>query len=162
MEMVNYIIRLKWGGIHPDIIIKRKNGGMAYLLKGKWFAWFARKSYMVFDAAGEMVLEAKQVRSWRNRVYCLRKGEHIIGKVGSFGFGTKGFIELESMARAELNCGWGFHRIHEISTATESVGQANFLVRRGVSCSLKLKKEFDRPAFVVAAALLFKQLTSRG
>ena len=159
---MRYTIRLRWGGFHPDIVLLKETGDSAYVLQGRWLIG-RRQKYRVKAASCEEIATVRRDGWMGNHVYLIERGRQTVGKAGTKGFRSRGFIEVPGLAPVGWKYGLGPKKAVVLSTPAGEIGRITLLRGLGIRGSVELdNQEFDVPEFLVACALAFRDWTSRG
>jgi len=158
---MEYILSLKWGGIHGDVALQRASGELAYILKGSSLQYHRKCS--VVNARGEETFRVSRPVRWFGSAYMIHAGESTLGKAGSNWCRSHGRIDIAGLPVVTCKYGHGFRRSLVLMAGPKEVANMTSQSGLGVQAFLHIKDPaFDDPRFLIACALLFRDWTSRG
>ena len=159
---VRYTIRLGWGGFHPDIVLLKETGDLAYVMQGRWLIG-RRQEYRVKAASGEEIATVRRDAWIGNVVYLIKRWGETVGRVGTKGLRSRGFIEVANLAPVRWEYELGPKKSVALSAPDGEIGRITPSQGSGVRGTVEIdSQEFDAPEFLVACALVFSNWTSRG
>ncbi len=157
---MEYIICLKWGGLHGHIALQQTDGEVLYVLQS---SGLRSRCFPVVDANGAEVFGVYKGFRLLGSTYLIRSTGQTVAKAGSNWLWSHGNVNLAGLPSLRCKYGWGMSSTLSLQDGMKRIARISSQRGVGVRGSLLLDDaRFDEPRFLVACALIFRDWTSRG
>lgn len=157
---MEYIICLKWGGLHGHIALQQAGGEVLYVLRS---SVLRSRPFPVVDANGGEVLRVRKASRLLGTNYLIRSAGQTVAEAGSNWLWSHGIVKVAGKPAMRCKYGWGMKSTLILEDGTKSV--ARIRLERGIGIKAVLFLDdatFDESPFLVACAPIFRDWTSRG
>jgi hypothetical protein len=157
---MEYIISLKWGGLHGHVVLQQTGGEVVYVLRS---SVLRSRPFPVVDAHGQEVFRVCKGRGLLGSTYQIQSDGQTIAIAGSNWLWSQGSIKVAERPVIRCKYGWGMRSTLLFREGTRRIAGINLKPGLGVRGVLIVEDPaFNEPSFLIGYALVFRDWTSRG